>query len=161
LLFTRNIWVPEGARCCLKHLINHQLTTEAINEIKPLSIREQELNSSDVQLLVSKSQKLFENENKRFNFDDPRDLTDDEYYLLTSLSRDDFNDLVEIVSSSSIRNSTNRSIRIAIAIYLCELRLGLSNRLLACIFQLPDKKAVSRIIHSARQAILKVLCHII
>lgn len=155
MLFTRNIWVPEGARCCSKHLINRQLTTEAINEIKPLSIREQELNSSDVQLLLSKSQKLFENENKRFNFDDPRDLTDDEYYLLTSLSRDDFNDLVEIVSSSSIRNSTNRSIRTAIGIYLCKLRLGLSNRLLACMFQLPDKKAVSRIIHSARQAILK------
>ena len=33
--------------------------------------------------------------------------------------------------------------------------LGLSNRLLACMFQLPDKRTVSRIIDSARQAILK------
>jgi len=155
LFFTRNVWIPEGARCCSNHLINRQLTTDAMNQIKPLSIRQQELNSSDVQLLLSKAQMLFENGNKRFNFDDTRDLTDDEFRLLTSLSRNDFNDLVNIASSSSIRNSSNRSIRTAIGIYLCKLRLGLSNRLLASMFRLPDKKSVSRIIDSARQAILK------
>ena len=155
LFFTRNVWIPEGARCCSNHLINRQLTTDAMNQIKPLSIRQQELNSSDVQLLLSKAQMLFENGNKRFNFDDTRDLTDDEFRLLTSLSRNDFNDLVNIASSSSIRNSSNRSIRTAIGIYLCKLHLGLSNRLLACMFRLPDKKSVSRIIDSARQAILK------
>jgi hypothetical protein len=74
---------------------------------------------------------------------------------LTSLSRNDFNEFVEIISSSYIRNSSNRSVRTAIGIYLCKLRLGLSNRLLASMFQLPDKRAVSRIIDSARQAILK------
>ena len=155
LFFTRNVWIPEGARCCSNHLINRQLTTDAMNQIKPFSIRQQELNSSDVQLLLSKAQMLFENGNKRFNFDDTRDLTDDEFRLLTSLSRNDFNDLVNIASSSSIRNSSNRSIRTAIGIYLCKLRLGLSNRLLASMFRLPDKKSVSRIIDSARQAILK------
>ena len=40
-------------------------------------------------------------------------------------------------------------------IYLCKLRLGVSNRLLTSMFQLPDKRIVSRIINSARQAILK------
>ena len=57
--------------------------------------------------------------------------------------------------SSTMRNSCNRSIRTAIGIYLCKRRLGVSNRLLACMFQLPDKRTVSRIIDSARQAILK------
>jgi hypothetical protein len=155
LFFTRNIWIPEGARCCSQHLIDHQLASEAINEIKPFAIRREELNSSDVQLLLNKSQKLFENKNRRFNFDDPRNLTDDEHRLLTSLSKDDFNEIIQIVSSSSIRNSCNRSIRTAIGIYLSKLHLGLSNRLLACMFELPDKRTVSRIIDSARQAILK------
>jgi hypothetical protein len=155
LLFSRNIWIPEGARCCSGHLVGHQLSREAIDATKPFAIRHQELNSSDVQLLLNKSQKLFENEQKRFNFDDPRALTDDEYPLLTSLSRKDFNEFVEIISSSNIRNSCNRSVRSAIGIYLCKLRLGLSNRLLACMFELPDKRTVSRIIDSARQAILK------
>ncbi|CAF3845452.1 unnamed protein product [Rotaria sp. Silwood1] len=155
IFFTRNIWIPEGARCCSDHLVNHQLKQEAIDQIKPVSIRQEELNSADVQLLLNKSQVILENQNKKFNFDDLLGLTDDEYRLLTSLSKDDFNKFVKTVSSSGIRNSSNRSIRTAIGIYLCKIRLGLSNRLLACMFQLPDKKTVFRIIDSARQAILK------
>ena len=155
LFFSRNIWIPEGARCCSDHLIGDQLSQESIDAIKPFAIRHQQLNSCDVQLRLSKAQNLFKNEKKRFSFDDPRDLNDDEYRLLTSLSRNDFNELVEIISSSGIRNSCNRSIRTAIGIYLCKLRLGLSNRLLACMFQLPNKRTVSRIIDSARQAISK------
>ncbi|CAF5002617.1 unnamed protein product [Rotaria sp. Silwood1] len=143
IFFTRNIWISEGARCCSDHLVNHQLKQEAIDQIKPVSIRQEELNSADVQLLLNKSQIILENQNKKFNFDDLLGLTDDEYRLLTSLSKDDFNKFVKTVSSSGIRNSSNRSIRTAIGIYLCKIRLGLSNRLLACMFQLPDKKTVS------------------
>ena len=110
------------------------------------------MNSTDVQVLLNKSQEFLRNEKRRFNFDYPRDLSDDEYKLLTSLSRDDFDDLVHIISSSNIRNSSNRSIRTCIGLYLCKLRLGLSNRLLAYMFQLPDKRTVSRIINSGRQA---------
>ncbi|CAF1290209.1 unnamed protein product [Rotaria sordida] len=154
IFFTRNIWIPEGARCCADHLADHQLKQEAIDQIKPMAIRQAELNSADVQLLLNKSQIILENHNKKFNFDDPRSLTEDEYRLLTSLSKDDFNEFVKDVSSSGIRNSSNRSIRTAIGIYLCKIRLGLSNRFLACMFQLPDKKTVSRIIDNARQAIL-------
>ena len=149
------MWIPEGARCCSDHLIDHQLTREAFDQIKPFSIRYLELNSSDVQLLLNKAQELCQNGTHRYNFNNLRDLSDDEYRLLTSLSRNDFNDLVQMVASSGIRNSCNRSIRTAVGIFLCKLRLGLSNRLLASMFQLPDKRLFSRIIDSARQAILK------
>ncbi|CAM4955870.1 unnamed protein product [Rotaria socialis] len=155
IFFSRNIWIPEGTRCCSGHLINNLLSKDAVDQIKPFSIRYQELSSSDVQLLLSKAQTLFENGKKRFSFDDPRDLNDDEYCLLTSLSRDHFTDFVQITSSSIIRPSCNRSIRTAVGIYLCKLRLGISNRLLACMFQIADKRTVSRIINSARQAIVK------
>ena len=142
-------------RCGSDHLIGHQLSIEAVDAIKPFAIRHQELNSSDVYAILSKSQQLFVNVKRRFNFDDPRGLSDDEYLLLTSLSKDDFNELIEIVSSASIHNSSNRSIKTAIDIYLCKLCLGLSNRLLAYMFQLTDKRIVSKTINSARQAISK------
>ena len=142
IFFTHNIWILKGARCCPKYLTKDRLKTEAINIIKPSTIRYEELGSSNVQLLLSKSQILFENNNERFNFDESRDLTNDEYRLLTSLSSDDFNEFVEIVSPS-IRNTSSRSTRTAIGIYLCKLRLGLSNQLLACMFQLPDKRSFS------------------
>ena len=154
LFFTKNIWIPEGARCCMHHLDKRQLNHDAIDQIKPVSIRQQELNSSDVHLLLNKSQILLQNQNKRFNFDNLRDLSDDEYHLLTGLSKYDFNELVDIVSTSNIRNSSNRSIRTAIGIYLSKMHLGLSNRLLASMFLLSDKTNLSQIIDSARQALL-------
>ncbi len=122
--------------------------------IKPISIRSQEFHSGDIQLLLRKSQELLKNQKSILNFDNPWNLSDDEYRWLTSLSRDEFDDLVKIISSSNIRNSSNRSIRTCVGLYLCKLRLGISNRLLAYMFHLPDKRTVSRIIDSARQATL-------
>ncbi len=109
-LFYQYSW-SLGARCCSTHLIDYQLTRAALDQIKSFSIRYQELNSSDAHLILSRSQKLFQNEKTIFSFDNPRDFSDDEYRLLTSLSRDDFNDLADIMLSSTIRNSSNRSIR--------------------------------------------------
>ncbi|CAF3710034.1 unnamed protein product [Rotaria socialis] len=125
IFFSRNIWIPEGARCCSGHLINQLLLKEAVDQIKPFSIRYQELSSSDVQLLLNKAQNFVENGKKIFSFDDPRDLNDDEYRLLTRVSRDNFNDFVQITSSSTIRPSCTH------------------------------KRTVSRIINIARQAIVK------
>jgi hypothetical protein len=71
LFFTRNIWIPEGARCCSNHLIGHQIKREDLDQIKPFSIRHQELNSTDVHILLGKSQQLFENQKARFSFDNP------------------------------------------------------------------------------------------
>ena len=155
LFFSRNVWIPEGARCCTGHLVNHELSKEAIAQIKPLSVRYQELSSSDVQLLLNTAQNLFENEKKRFSFDDPRDLSEADYSLLTNLSRANFEDLAQTISLSTIRSSCNRSIRTALGIHLCKLRLVISNRMLACMFQIEDKRTVTRIINSARQAIIQ------
>lgn len=152
MFFERNIWIPEGARCCRNHLIGREIKGEVYDQIKPISIRIEEFNSADVQLLLNKSQELFKNKKNKFNFDNLRDLNDEEYRLLTSLSRADFDDIVDMISAADIRNSSNRSIRTCVGLYLCKLRLGLSNRLLAYMFNLPDKRTVSRIIDSARQA---------
>ena len=153
VFFTRNVWIPEGARCCSHHIIGRRLSKEAADLIKPLSIRYQEWSSSQMETLLKKFRVLF-NGRKRFDFDDPWDFSDQICSTLTSLSTDEFNQLVEIVSSSSnARNSCQRSIRTAIGIYLCKLRLGLSNRLLSIMLDVPDKRTVSRIINSARQAL--------
>lgn len=153
VLLTRNVWIPDGARCCPGHIADDRLKQDALNSIKPKSIRHQEWDASHVQVIMDKFRILY-NGKKRFNFDDSRNLSDDLYPTLTSLSKEAFDQLVKEVSSSNMRNSCHRSIRTAIGIYLCKLRLGLSNSLLAIMFELPDKRVVSRIINSARQAIM-------
>jgi hypothetical protein len=147
------MWIPDGARCCPDHIHDRRFTTQAIDTIKPLSVRYQEWNSSDVETMLGKFRILYQDK-KGLNFDDPNGLSDATYLALTSCSRADFDHLVKVVSVSSLRNSSNRSIRTAIGIYLCKLRLGLSNNLLSIMFDLPSKRAVSSIINSARQALM-------
>lgn len=54
-----------------------------------------------------------------------------------------------------MRNSYTRSIRVALAVFLTKMRLGLSNRVLAVLFHLKDKRAVSHITRQVRQALIK------
>jgi len=96
---------------------------------------------------------LFEQQ-RRFDFENPQCLSDDEYKIFTNLTKVQFDDLEWHISQSNIRNSSNRSMRTALAIFLCTLRLGLLNAFLAVLFQLTDKRTVSRCIESLRSALM-------
>ncbi len=56
---------------------------------------------------------------------------------------------------TTIRNSRLRSVRVALAIFLAKIRLGLSNRVLACLFRLTSKRSVSHICHQVRVALMQ------
>ena len=119
----------------------------AIDSIKLSLIQYKKLDSDDVQLLISKC-KLFFHMRKRLDLDNTLSLSDNDYKIFTSLSKDEFDELVSQVSRTDLRDSTNRSIPTAIAILLCNLRLELSNRVLASLFQPPDELTISRAIKS-------------
>lgn len=54
-----------------------------------------------------------------------------------------------------MRNSYLRSIRVTLALFLVQMRLGLSNRVLSSLFRLESKRIVSRIVHEVAEALLK------
>jgi hypothetical protein len=54
-----------------------------------------------------------------------------------------------------MRGSNVRSIRVALAVFLAKMRLGLSNRVLASMFHMKSKRKVSHIFHQVRQALIK------
>ena len=115
-------------------MINHRLTMAAIGTVAPVTIRNELFSSADVEILISKWRQYFQKQKrelfssadveiliskwrqyfqkqKRLDFDDPRVLSDDEYRALTTLSKDQFNDLMTHISTYDIYNSSNRSIR--------------------------------------------------
>jgi hypothetical protein len=139
---------------CADHLTEDWFKNEALNLVKPFSIRHKDWDSSSIEVLLDKFRTLY-NGKRRTNFDDSGDLSDDAYHTLTRLSKDEFHHLVKEFSNSNIQNSCHRSIRTVVGIYLCKLRQGLSNSLLAIIFEMPDKRVVSRTINSARKAIME------
>ena len=64
---------------------------------------------------------------------------------------DNFNHLLQYLTT--MRNSHARSLRVALAIYLTKLRLGVSNSVLATIFRLHNKRAISHILQQVRQTL--------
>ncbi|CAF1546855.1 unnamed protein product, partial [Didymodactylos carnosus] len=154
IFVTKNVMIREGSRCCRKHLEDHRLMPASINIIKPHKIEIISLKAGDVQMLINKSQILY-NQKKRLDFDDCNAISDDEYYNLTSLNKGQFDSLIKEIAAFPIRNTAVRSIRTAVVCLLCKLRLGLSNTILALLFESPDKRAVSRAIGTARKAIMK------
>ena len=74
-------------------------------------------------------------------------------YILIIFFAEQFNRLDNTVSS--MRNSHVRSVRVAVAVFLAKLRLGLSNRVLAVLFNLENKRVVSHINNQVRKALMK------
>jgi hypothetical protein len=68
---------------------------------------------------------------------------------------DQFDNVIANVKSA-MNSSSIRSIRVAVAIFCAKMRLGLSNNVLATMFHIHEKRAVSRIIHQVTDALMKV-----
>ncbi|CAF3548310.1 unnamed protein product [Rotaria socialis] len=148
----RGILVPENTRCCSVHMYKRELTYEALEMIQPSKLDDLILNGDDVKNLMIDF-RLTINSSKTFDFDNPSSLDDDTYKTITGLSRDNFHDVLGHLTT--MNNSNVRSVRVALAVFLTKLRLGFSNRVLACLFHLKSKRTVSRIFHQVREALMK------
>lgn len=158
-----DILISFGSRCCEKHISGGYLKAGALQRIRKkenkhyLSVEE----FIDMFAIVKNAflLKVSTIENFRnaplLNFDDLTQITSDNCYILTGLSRADFDDLCSRIPSSVLRNTPNRSARTAIACLLMKLRLGISHQVLATLFSFQDKRTVSRVIHSVRKALVE------
>ena len=153
IMLKKNVFILEGARCCVSHMLEGQLTTDAIDRIRPLSVQQKQFSSTDISVMINQWQILFQRQ-KRLDFDDYRSLTDEKCQIFTSLSKNQFNDLASQLSESTFRNSSNRSVRTALAILLMKLRLGLSDKVLAALFHFPSIRSVSRALESTRNGLI-------
>ena len=63
-----------------------------------------------------------------------------EFYFLDGFDK-------SIDSTSFMRNSQTRLIRVSLAVFLCKMQHGLSNQLLTTLFFLRSKRSVSWITH--------------
>ena len=52
-----------------------------------------------------------------------------------------------------MRKSSVQPKRVALALFLCKLRLGLTNDILTPLFHFPSKRAISRTFHAVRESL--------
>ncbi|CAF3216884.1 unnamed protein product [Rotaria sp. Silwood2] len=156
-----DILISFGSRCCEKHISAGYLNAGALQRIRKeenkcyLTMEE----FIDMLVIIKNAFLLKVSTIEDFrnapllNFDDLTRITSDNYYVLTGLSRANFDNLCSRIPSSALRNTPNRSARTAIACLLMKLRLGISHQVLATLFSFKDKRTVSRVVHSARKAL--------
>ncbi|XP_056022083.1 uncharacterized protein LOC125673390 [Ostrea edulis] len=146
----KEIIIPTGARCCIRHLDNEKMNDEALHQIRTND--NTTLNkTSIIDLIKYLRDKAFEQQS-RLDFDDDCRMSDEDYRVLTGFSLLEFHDIVSSVAS--INSSRNRSKRTCIGILLMKLRSALSNKMLAVLFQM-TKSQVRRAIVSARTALIR------
>ncbi|CAM4847138.1 unnamed protein product [Rotaria magnacalcarata] len=141
-----------GSRCCTSHLCEDGLTIKSFDHIRISKPDRWQIDSIEFQIFVEDIRVILFKQ-KKFDFDDPSCFSDEGYQTIVGLCKEQFNRLVNTVSS--MRNSPVRSVRVAVAVFLAKLRLGLSNRVLAVLFNLENKRVVSRINNQVRKALME------
>ncbi|CAF4392192.1 unnamed protein product [Rotaria sp. Silwood2] len=154
LLFMQsNIFIPKGSRCCPDHVVDGRLINEDLNKIRPRDIMQTSFSSTDILKWLDKFRNHF-NSIRYFDFDPPFSMSESDCYNLTGISKANFEHLIKLLADSNIKNSSNRSFRNAVGLFLTKLRLGISNKVLTTIFQFSNSQAVSRTLAAVRQAML-------
>ncbi|CAF1464569.1 unnamed protein product [Rotaria sordida] len=154
LLFMQsNIFIPKGSRCCPDHVVDGRLINDDLNKIRPREIMQISFSSTDILTWLDKFRDHY-NSIRYFDFDPPFSMSESDCYNLTGISKGNFEHLIKLLVDSNIKNSSNRSFRNAVGLFLTKLRLGISNKVLTTIFQFSNPKAVSRTLAAVRQAML-------
>ncbi|XP_058805630.1 uncharacterized protein LOC131672433 [Phymastichus coffea] len=137
-LTEREIFIPEGNRCCRKHLIMKKFYNDELLNLKPIS------HSSNV--TVADVAKLF----KALSVTSDRELHDrigdftiseDRIKTFTGLNWEQIIELREM--AVSLRNTDNRTVTQALVVFLFKLRTGNSNEMICSVLGLDRHQQVS------------------
>ena len=154
LLFIQsNIFIPKGSRCCRGHVLDGRLIHDDLNKIRPREIIQISFSSSDILTWFDKFRNHY-NSIHYFDFDLPFAMSEFDYYNLTGITKLNFEHLIKLLVDSSIKHSSNRSLRNAVGLFLTKLILRISTKVLTTIFQFSNPKAVSRTVAAIRQGTL-------
>lgn len=129
----RNIFVPDGARCCPEHLNEDELIPDIFQEglrfiNRPCKIKGNLLHS----FLQALRTEINEKSNREINSE--RDFSDEEFHAVSLLNKEDFNDLYSVcdpVLQHGVRRNVTKK---HLLTFLCKMKQGLSDEFLAVIF---------------------------
>lgn len=130
-----NIYIPQNNRCCRNHLLNERLFDDCyaqLNIYSPAS----EIPVDEYKLLMDETKvgSFFQ----RFLH---LDVSDRELKNFTSLSREDFIKLSELLNFDK---SKKIKVYQALAVFLCKLKTNMSNELISTFFGMENHQLISR-----------------
>lgn len=132
------IWIPPTNRMCKNHHNGFELTSDSRKLLgQDSTIRNYaELTREEIRDWVTRF--ASSSEGRRIDVD-TQALTEEDYKLLFGVKKTTFIILFKSICKR-LRGSNHRSPRNALAMFLCKLRLGLSQRMLGFLFGLPQRR---------------------
>lgn len=144
-----NILIPAGSRCCPGHIIDGTLKSESLQKLKTTD--HAFVNRTEILDMLQRMRAICQKQhNIRLDFDDSKSLSDSDYMSLIGLSKDNFKNMCDS-TGHLIKNTSARSPRTSMAIFLCKLKSGMSNKFLATLFHI-SISSICRAISTARKA---------
>lgn len=144
------ILIPPKARCCACHLDDGGFLEKAALDSIEATCDFTYMNAETISELLNDLRE--EARKQGLNFDDPSALDDKDYYRLTGLTKDQFNNIAQYLSVK-VRSTKGRSTRVCLALLLIKLRTGISNAILSTLFGI-EKRRVGRAIMIARTVLM-------
>ncbi len=153
VFINQNVIVPSGARCCHKHTHKNSLKPGiTIDRSKVKQVHPHNLPPIVIVKLINSLRTAALSPGSAVDFDAGK-MSDDDCYNLTGIHIKDLDDLV--ATCKSLKISKLRSPRAAIGLFLCKMRTGLSDNILATVFHIKSRRDVSRIVAQVRVAMMK------
>ncbi|XP_062596793.1 uncharacterized protein LOC134258281 [Saccostrea cucullata] len=123
------IVLPIGARCCPGHLSENLFHAHAAEQISQ-SRTTSDFNRSDLMELITEIREIaVRGSEKRIDFDNVKSLSDSDVLTLTGITKKNFDELCSEVGGS-LRDSSTRSVRTCIGIFLTKLKTGMPNKII-------------------------------
>uniref|UniRef100_A0ABD2W2Z6 SWIM-type domain-containing protein n=1 Tax=Trichogramma kaykai TaxID=54128 RepID=A0ABD2W2Z6_9HYME len=143
-----DIFFPETVRSCVEHLDHRGFILRPLMAGLRSFHRAIDVPGQYMQRFMQAIRTSSYN-NKRI--DDIYDLSDEEVYNLTSLTKEQFNVLYTYCDRVPTRSITRRDL----LLFLCKMRQGVSDEFLTTIFQCNSRRSTSLIIASVRQSLMQ------
>jgi hypothetical protein len=143
---THDIFVEVGAKMCKSHLSKSRILKH--EKIDPPNVRISMVTLPNIKALQTEFFSLHEH---GVNFDGD-ELTENDYFVMTGLSKNQFVDVLQSLGSS-IKNGKVTTLN-ALGMFMMKLRMGLTHRELASLFRVKETYVDKRV-KGVRKAFLK------
>ncbi|CAF2061545.1 unnamed protein product [Rotaria magnacalcarata] len=158
-LLNNMVYFRPECRFCTTHIEEEKLSSNAIRLVKTNHVKVAGISADTFKSMLNDIWSEWKRCNTAFqaklvaiDFNQSLRYTDHDYWTLVGITKENFNGNCNHLG---MRNTSNRSIHMAVGCLLTKLRLGLSNNVLATLFSFSSKRVVGKVIESARKSLVK------
>lgn len=148
-----NVFVPSSVRCCLNHL-NDQgyLHNQHYNVIRFVR-RPYKLKGNEISKYLQAMREIINNNKKKRDFSDINDYTEEEFNIVSPVTKLQFNELLQYCDPVEYSGSMRNISRKFLITFLFKMRLGMSDDVLSIIFGFSSREYVSIVISLVRRSL--------